>query len=126
MTQIGRFFSLQKGRVGQYLSPRVLVVRSPFQPVPRSGDFQEVCYFGFEHLSQVQKFARYLSGLGCSFQIHQRKLLRQYPYEVKLLGRSELARMLAYWERTERPAQSQPSRLPLEVTQVSSLPGLAA
>lgn len=90
--QIGRFFSLQRGRVGQYLSPRVLVVRSPFQAAPT------ICYFGFEHLKQAQTFAQRLARLGANFQVRRSQVMPQ-NYEIRLRGHSDLALTLAYWER---------------------------
>ena len=93
--QIGRFFSLQQGRVGQYLSPRVLVVRSPFRAaVP------DVCYLGFDHLKQAQTFAQSLARIGAGFQIRRSQVMPQ-SYEVRLRGHSDLARTLAYWDRRE-------------------------
>jgi hypothetical protein len=62
--QMGRFFSLQQGRVGQLLSPRVLVVRYPFQPQPKTGEPQAFCCFGFASLRQAQKFLQSLAQLG--------------------------------------------------------------
>lgn len=96
--QTGRFFSLQKGRVGQYLSPRVLVVKTPFRSPPTS---QELCYFGFETLNQAQKFAQHLASSGYHFQLRRSRTLLQMPYEVKLSGHAELAKTLAYWERQD-------------------------
>ena len=90
--QIGRFFSLQQGRVGQYLSPRVLVVRSPFRIAPT------ICYFGFDHLKQAQTFAQSLARLGAHFQIRRAQVMPQ-TYELRLRGHSDLARTLAFWER---------------------------
>lgn len=110
--KIGRFFSLQTGRVGQYLSPRVLLVRTPFQKNPRSGQMGDLCYFGFDRFNQMQKFVRYLSGLGYHYQIHQAEMLPQYPYEVKLQGHPELARELAYWDRADQQPV-QPDRTPV-------------
>lgn len=90
--QIGRFFSLQQGRVGQYLSPRVLVVRSPFKAAPT------ICYFGFEQLKQAQTFAQKLARMGARFQIRRSQVMPQ-SYEICLRGHSDLAGTLAYWER---------------------------
>ncbi|PSB25258.1 hypothetical protein [Stenomitos frigidus] len=90
--QIGRFFSFQKGRVGQYLSPRVLVVRSPFQVSPT------ICYFGFDHLKQAQTFAQSLAKIGATFQMRRSQVMPQ-SYEIQLRGHRDLARTLAYWER---------------------------
>ena len=95
--QVGRFFSLQQGRVGQYLSPRVLVVRKPFQ---RSSG--EVCYFGFDRLNQAQKFAQHLAARGYRFQMRRSQHMLQ-NYEIRLPGHSDLARTLAYWDRMDQP-----------------------
>jgi hypothetical protein len=100
--QIGRFFSLQHGRVGQYLSPRVLVVRSPFQSVSQTREPKEFCCFGFESFQQAQKFLKSLAHLHLNFQLRQSQLLSNCPYEVVLAGRTDLARMLANWDRRDR------------------------
>lgn len=93
--KMGRFFSFQQGRVGQYLSPRVLVVRSPFRvAVP------DVCYLGFDHLKQAQKFAQNLARIGARFQMRRSQVMSQ-DYEIRLRGHSDLARTLAYWERRD-------------------------
>jgi hypothetical protein len=94
--QIGRFFALQRGQVGQFLSPRVLVVRTPFRPSP--GD---ICYFGFDRLRQAQKFANYLADLGYTFQIRRSQVMPQ-SYEIRLAGHSDLARTLAHWDRVDQ------------------------
>lgn len=95
--QVGRFFSLQQGRVGQFLSARVLVVRRPFQ---RSSS--EVCYFGFDRLNQAQKFAQYLAAQGYRFQMRRSQRMPQ-NYEIRLQGHSDMARTLAYWDRMDQP-----------------------
>ncbi|MCY7321065.1 MAG: hypothetical protein LH660_04510 [Phormidesmis sp. CAN_BIN36] len=92
----GRFFPLGKGRVGQYLSPRVLVVKTPFQKAVR---LSEICYFGFEKLSQSQKFAYSLASSGYSFQLQQSEMLTQFPHEIKVSGHPGIAKTLAYWDR---------------------------
>ena len=97
--RIGQFFSLQNSRVGQYLSERVLVVRTPFKP---GASTKEYCCFGFPKLSQAQKFTQYLASLGYRFQLRQSQILQQYPYEVQLWGHAELARVLAYWDRLDQ------------------------
>ncbi|KAM3093657.1 hypothetical protein ACKFKF_28910 [Phormidesmis sp. 146-12] len=95
--QIGRFFSLQRGRVGQYLSPRVLVVRLPFQLIKP----QAFCYFGFENITQAQKFAQRLTVSGYLFQLQKSQFITHLPYEIKLLGHTDLAKALAYWDRQD-------------------------
>ncbi|NJR50876.1 MAG: hypothetical protein HC780_16205 [Leptolyngbyaceae cyanobacterium CSU_1_3] len=95
--KIGRFFSLQKGQVGQYLSPRVLVIRTPFQLIKP----QEFCYFGFETITQAQKFAQRLTIAGYAFQLQKSQVLTQFAYEIKLLGHRDLAKSLAYWDRQD-------------------------
>lgn len=98
---VGRFFSLGKGRVGQYLSSRVLVVRTPFRSTPRSYG-SELCCFGFDLLSQAQKFARYLAKSGYRFQICPGQMMPQFAYEVQLWGNTDLPRMLAGWDRLDQ------------------------
>jgi hypothetical protein len=100
--KIGRFFALGHGQVGQYLSARVLVVRTPFQKQARSGESREVCYFGFDKLSQAQKFSQYLARSGYRFQLRPGKVLSQYPYEVKLWGQADLTKVLATWDRLDQ------------------------
>jgi len=92
--QVGQFFSFQPGRVGQYLSPRVLVVRSPFRATP------DVCYLGFDHFKQAQTFAQSLARRGIKFQIRRNQVISQ-QYEIRLHGCSDLARTLAYWDRRD-------------------------
>lgn len=105
--RVGQFFSLQRGQVGQYLSPRVLVVRKPFQP-----SNTPVCYFGFDRLSQAQKFAHYLATMGHTFQLRRSEQMPQ-SYEIRLQGQSDLARTLAYWDRLDNQqivkAQAKPA-----------------
>lgn len=91
--QIGRFFSLRQGRVGQYLARRVLVVRSPFRAASPT-----LCYFGFDHLKQAQTFAQKLASMGASFQIRRSRIM-PHAYEIQLRGHYDLAQTLAYWER---------------------------
>ena len=107
--QIGRFFSLQQGRVGQYLSSRVLVVRRPFR-----SNFVEVCYFGFDRLNQAQKFAQYLASMGYSFQLRRSQRMPQ-SYEVRLQGHSDIARTLAYWDRMGQSKSRSTPGLPRQV-----------
>jgi len=95
---VGRFFSMGSGRVGQYLSTRVLSVRTPFRRFSRS---QEVCYLGFEKLSQAQKFAQSLASSGLRFSVQKSQVLTQFPYEIKLFGDTETAKRLAYWDRKD-------------------------
>lgn len=96
---VGRFFSLQAGRVGQYLSPRVLVVRTPFKSAPR---YEEACYFGFEKLAQAQKFAQYLASFGYRFDLRRSQLLQQFPYEIRIPGSADIVSVLAYWDRLDQ------------------------
>ncbi|WP_448570280.1 hypothetical protein [Trichothermofontia sp.] len=103
MMQIGRFFSLQQGRVGQYLSPRVLVVRTPFRSPAAGEGATETCYVGFDRLSLAQQFAQRLALLDCRFQMGLGRQL-PYPYEVQVFNPGHLARILARWERQTRSA----------------------
>jgi|GEM_PF-5290280 len=104
MMQIGRFFSLQQGRVGQYLSPRVLVVRTPFRS-PAVVGATETCYVGFDRLPLAQQFARRLALLDCRFQVRLGQQL-PYPYEVKVVNQGPLARTIARWDRQVRSSQA--------------------
>ena len=99
--QIGRFFSLGQGRVGQYLSPRVLVIRAPFQRISRAGEPNEFCCFGFNQLKPAQRFSQFLASKGFNFRLYQYQKLKDYPYEVRLVGHADLARALAYWDRRD-------------------------
>jgi hypothetical protein len=108
--QIGRFFSLQQGRVGQYLSPRVLVVRSPFRAAPPTGEPKDFCCFGFDGLRQAQKFLQSLAHLGLRCQIQQRQWLSHCAYEVVLPGQTDLARTLAEWDRRDLRLDRQAGR----------------
>jgi hypothetical protein len=110
--QVGRFFSLHQGRVGQYLSPRVLVVRTPFRPYPGA-----VCYFGFDRLNQAQKFGQYLAATGYPFQLRRSQMMPQ-SYEIRLAGHSDLAKTLAYWDRLDNQRA--------QATATASNPPLAA
>jgi hypothetical protein len=101
---VGRFFSMGNGRVGQYLSTRVLSVRSPFRRFSRSND---VCYLGFDKLSQAQKFAQSLASSGLRFSVQKGQILIQFPYEIKLFGDTETAKRLAYWDRKDHDRNSQ-------------------
>jgi len=93
--RVGQFFSLKKGRVGQYLSSRVLVVRTPFQQTS-----DDNCYFGFKRFTEAQKFAQYLAAMGHTFQLRRSQILPQ-SYEICLRGNSDLARKIAYWDRVD-------------------------
>ncbi|MGG6266133.1 hypothetical protein ACQ4M3_04745 [Leptolyngbya sp. AN03gr2] len=106
---VGRFFSMGDGRVGQYLSTRVLSVRTPFRRYSRSND---VCYLGFDKLSQAQKFAQSLASSGLRFTVQKSQVLTQFPYEIKLYGDTETAKRLAYWDRKDhdRSAKSPAQR----------------
>src|SRR6476659_7108672 len=119
---IGRFFSLHKGRVGQYLSSRVLVVKTPFRTAPHP---EQATYCGFEKLSQAQKFARYLANAGYQFQLQRSQVLEQFPYEIKLVGNTEVAKVLAYWDRADQQRLAATS-MPSAVTALPSSRGIAA
>lgn len=104
--QVGRFFSLGRGRVGQYLSSRVLVIRTPFQPVSPAGDANECCCFGFDTLKQAQTFMQALSYLGLACQLRRSSILHAFPYEVVIEGHADLARTLAFWDRHDEHPHS--------------------
>ncbi|UZQ54144.1 hypothetical protein OOK60_16920 [Trichothermofontia sichuanensis B231] len=112
MMQIGRFFSLQQGQVGQYLSPRVLMVRTPFRSPAAAAGAVETCYVGFDRLSLAQRFAQRLALLNCRFQVGLGQQL-PYAYEVKVFNPGHLARAIAHWERQTRsplpPTPTHPS-----------------
>ncbi|WP_448562138.1 hypothetical protein [Trichothermofontia sp.] len=107
--KIGCFFSLPQGQVGQYLSPQVLVVRTPFRPPAAIEGATETCYVGFDRLPLVQRFAQRVARLGCRFQVQSGQLL-PYAYEVKLTSQGNLARTIARWERQLRstPVKTNP------------------
>ncbi len=97
---IGRFFSMQQGRVGQFLSARVLLVRKPFQH-----QVIERCYFGFEAWHQARKFTQYLAHTGCYFRLSKSEYMPQ-RYEIEIFNPGDLARTLAYWDRHQHECQS--------------------
>jgi hypothetical protein len=100
---VGRFFSLQEGRVGQFLSPRVLLVRKPFQH-----QVIERCYFGFDALYQAWKFTETIAHTGCYFRLDRSRLMPQ-RYEIEIFNPGEMARLLAFWDRHQ--AQNQDSNV---------------
>ena len=85
--RIGRFFSLNQGRVGQYLSPRILIIRHPFR---RISDIQVL---GFDQRKQAARFAAYLAYRGCAFELKQNGWMA-HPYEICILQQSTLTRSL--------------------------------
>jgi hypothetical protein len=93
LTPIGRFFSMEKGRVGQFLSPRVLLVRKPFQ-----NQVVERCYFGFDSLHQARKFTEYLAHTGRYFRLDKSEYMPQ-RYEIEIFNPGDVAKTLAYWDR---------------------------
>lgn len=94
--RIGQFFSLQQGRVGQYLSPRVLVVRHPFRRIA------DIHVLGFDKRQQAAKFAGYLAYRNLSFELKQNGWTI-HPYEIRIMKQSALTRsllqILAYNDR---------------------------
>jgi hypothetical protein len=90
---VGRFFSMQQGRVGQFLSPRVLLVRKPFQTkgIDR-------CYFGFDRRHQARRFMTYLARTGCYFRFGPSQKMVQ-RYEIEIFNPGDLAKTIAYWDR---------------------------
>jgi hypothetical protein len=91
--KIGQFFSLAQGRVGQYLSPRVLLVRKPFQH-----QVVERCYFGFDSLGHARRFATTIAHTGCYFRLDKSSMMPQ-RYEIEIFNPGEIARILAFWDR---------------------------
>ena len=96
---VGRFFSLQNGRVGQYLSPRVLVVRQPFRSDPNY-----VHCFGFEQSKSAARFAKHLAYRGYSYELLCNGWTHQ-PYEIRvslpLQNAKLLTQTLAFWDRQQ-------------------------
>ncbi|MBE9031915.1 hypothetical protein IQ266_19450 [filamentous cyanobacterium LEGE 11480] len=109
--RVGRFFSLQQGRVGQFLSPRVLLVRKPFQH-----QVVERCYFGFDSLYQAWKFTEKIAHNGCYFRLDRSRVMPQ-RYEIEIFNPGEIARLLAFWDRHE--AHSTPSDTSINVSIVA-------
>lgn len=85
--RIGRFFSLQQGRVGQYLSPRVLIVRHPFRTIA------DIHVLGFDERQQAAKFAGYLAYRNFTFELRQNGWTI-HPYEIRITKQSTLTRSL--------------------------------
>ncbi len=105
-----RFFSLGQGRVGQYLSPRVLVVRAPFRRASFGpGGASELCLFGFSDLRSARRFVRFLSLRGIAFDLQTRQY-SPWPVEVQVCGHLDLARRLAQRER-QQPSSRKPPDL---------------
>lgn len=85
--RIGRFFSLQQGRVGQYLSPRVLIIRHPFRRIA------DIHVLGFDKRQQAAKFAGYLAYRNLTFELKQNGWT-SHPYEIRITKQSTLTRSL--------------------------------
>jgi hypothetical protein len=85
--RIGRFFSLSHGRVGQYLSPRVLIIRHPFR------NTTDIHCLGFDQRKQAARFAAYLAYRGCAFELKQNGWT-VHPYEIRILKQTALTRSL--------------------------------
>jgi hypothetical protein len=110
--KVGQFFSMQQGRVGQFLSPRVLLVRKPFQ-----NQVVQRCYFGFDSLHQARKFTQHLAHTGCYFRLDRAKQMPQ-RYEIEIFNPGDLARTLAYWDRhqhTNSEPDSDPDPKPTQL-----------
>lgn len=94
---VGRFFSLQNGRVGQYLSPRVLVVRQPFRSDPN-----DLYCFGFKQAKAAAHFAKHLAYRGYSYELLSNGWT-DHPYEIRVslpLQKAKiLTQTLAFWDR---------------------------
>jgi hypothetical protein len=93
---IGRFFSLQQGRVGQYLSPRVLIVRHPFRSQP-----VDLHCFGFDQAKPAARFAQHLAYRGYPFELKRGGGWTRQPYEIHVSHKSaqKLAQTIAFWDR---------------------------
>jgi hypothetical protein len=98
--KVGRFFSLEQGRVGQYLSPRVLLVRKPFQH-----QVVERCYFGFDSLGHARRFAVKIAHTGCYFRLDKSSMMPQ-RYEIEIFNPGEMARILAFWDRQNQSSEA--------------------
>ena len=85
--RIGRFFSLQQGRVGQYLSPRVLIIRHPFRTIA------DIHVLGFDERRQAAKFAGYLAYRNFTFELRQNGWTI-HPYEIRITQQSKSTRSL--------------------------------
>ena len=85
--RIGRFFSLKQGRVGQYLSPRVLIIRHPFRTIA------DIHVLGFDERKQAAKFAGYLAYRNFTFELKQNGWTT-HPYEIRITKHSTLTRSL--------------------------------
>jgi hypothetical protein len=105
---VGRFFSLQEGRVGQFLSPRVLLVRKPFQH-----QVIERCYFGFDALYQAWKFTETIAHTGCYFRLDRSRLMPQ-RYEIEIFNPGEMSRLLAFWDRHQAQTQDSTAVVSIE------------
>ncbi|MDX2213463.1 MAG: hypothetical protein SFY66_09255 [Oculatellaceae cyanobacterium bins.114] len=98
----GWFFSLGDGKAGQFLSPRVLVMRSPFRQHHPMRHPNEFCCFGLIPFGTPNVLSRALSSLGLRFEVRLGQLLPGCPYEVILWGNTDLAQTLAFWDRRDR------------------------
>jgi hypothetical protein len=98
---VGRFFSMHQGRVGQFLSPRVLLMRKPFQH-----QVIERCYFGFDSLYSAWKFTETIARTGCYFRLDRSRIMPQ-RYEIEIFNPGEMARLLAFWDRHQATAQTE-------------------
>lgn len=110
--KVGRFFSMQQGRVGQFLSPRVLLLRKPFQH-----QVVERCYFGFDSLYQAWKFTETIAHTGCYFRLDRSRVMPQ-RYEIEIFNPGEMARLLAFWDRhqTQSPVVNSSDSQPDQIT----------
>ncbi|MFM2429146.1 MAG: hypothetical protein RLZZ511_359 [Cyanobacteriota bacterium] len=92
---------MQQGRVGQFLSPRVLLVRKPFQH-----QVIERCYFGFDSLYSAWKFTETIARTGCYFRLDRSRIMPQ-RYEIEIFNPGEMARLLAFWDRHQAVSVSE-------------------
>jgi hypothetical protein len=88
----GRFFSLQQGQVGQFLSDRVLHVTKPFQ------NDQGCYYIGFDQRKQAMRFMRRLGRSGQVLSLQPAQYMSQ-SYEIQITIDRTIASDLALWER---------------------------
>ncbi|NJM45601.1 MAG: hypothetical protein HC860_05015 [Alkalinema sp. RU_4_3] len=88
----GRFFSLQQGQVGQFLSDRVLHVTKPFQKAT------DCYYIGFDERKQAMRFMRRLGTSGQVLSLQRAQYMSQ-SYEIQITLDRTIASDLALWER---------------------------
>ncbi|MBD2100141.1 hypothetical protein [Leptolyngbya sp. FACHB-261] len=105
-----RFFSLGEGRVGQYLSDRVLVVRTPFRRSQFRFGASEICVFGFSDLRSARRFTQSLAARSIPFSLQAGEVMT-WPLEVRVWGHLDLAKRLAGRDRLDARQRPLPASL---------------